>query len=317
MTFPRELFHYTGDAGLMGILTTQTIRSTHISFLNDSQEHIGYFNTRLPEILYQLADKYVESLGDCPTYPFLNGYVVKEGASDSIVKNIREDLLARNTDRLITFVTSFCTADDPAVRKHGLLSQWRGYGANGGYALVFDAEELQTMVRQLQSRFALAVSSLHKVLYAQRTREVALPIEGLETCWEDVFNHYTNSASPADEEATFRAINALPAIYKHWGFDEEREWRFVLCLPAPKYKDFMPDTTQGLPLLPIENFHRDGIDVPYVTLFGKEHWKLPVKRIIVGPHPFQSQKVKSLDLKLQQMGLDIPVHASGIPFRGR
>jgi hypothetical protein len=43
------------------------------------------------------------------------------------------------------YVLSFCTTDDPWMSKNGLLSQWRGYGQTGGYAIVFDARGLDEL----------------------------------------------------------------------------------------------------------------------------------------------------------------------------
>lgn len=45
------------------------------------------------------------------------------------------------------YVTSFCTACDEWVPQNGLLSQWRGYGQDGGYAIVFDTKGLDSLLR--------------------------------------------------------------------------------------------------------------------------------------------------------------------------
>ncbi len=45
-----ELFHYTGIAGLEGIVRTQTLWATHAAFLNDALE-IRAFAARLPSLL--------------------------------------------------------------------------------------------------------------------------------------------------------------------------------------------------------------------------------------------------------------------------
>jgi hypothetical protein len=41
-------------------------------------------------------------------------------------------------------VTAFCTVDkgNEPVASHGLLGQWRAYGQQGGYVIIFDTEQL-------------------------------------------------------------------------------------------------------------------------------------------------------------------------------
>ena len=46
-----ELFHYTGAAGLAGIIQSQTLWATHYEYLNDSEEIKYFHKTRLPNLL--------------------------------------------------------------------------------------------------------------------------------------------------------------------------------------------------------------------------------------------------------------------------
>jgi hypothetical protein len=55
------------------------------------------------------------------------------------------------------YVTSFCTASSELVAKHGLLSQWRGYGREGGYALVFDTARLDLFLTAEAERWRHAL----------------------------------------------------------------------------------------------------------------------------------------------------------------
>lgn len=56
-----------------------------------------------------------------------------------------EEAQGRATDH---YVVSFCKASDAWGSQHGLLSQWRGYGLDGGYAIVFDRERLGALLEQ-------------------------------------------------------------------------------------------------------------------------------------------------------------------------
>lgn len=57
-----ELYHYTTGAGLEGILRSQVLWATHIAYLNDAEEHTGFFVRRLPQLLAQPAREAVEEL---------------------------------------------------------------------------------------------------------------------------------------------------------------------------------------------------------------------------------------------------------------
>ena len=48
------------------------------------------------------------------------------------------------------FIASFCShaADQVYERDHGLLSQWRGYGGDGGVSIVFDTSGLGDLLKK-------------------------------------------------------------------------------------------------------------------------------------------------------------------------
>lgn len=70
--------------------------------------------------------------------------VIKEfGGLEAAVRNQTEALVGIIGETTYRFnephIVSFCSSRDPRVREHGLLSQWRGYGSDGGCAIVFDS----------------------------------------------------------------------------------------------------------------------------------------------------------------------------------
>jgi hypothetical protein len=125
---PDELYHYTGIQGLKGIVESQTLWATHYKYLNDSQEII-HFRDRLPGILRP---------------------AIKERLDAEKLTETTYDVMFGNSDGMSTepFITSFCRVDkgDPRVADHGLLSQWRGYGPQGGYAIIFDTDRLKQLL---------------------------------------------------------------------------------------------------------------------------------------------------------------------------
>jgi len=63
-----ELFHYTGVAGVEGILKTQTLWATHARSLNDASELIA-FRERLPRIIRPVPVLSMASSIKCPHCP--------------------------------------------------------------------------------------------------------------------------------------------------------------------------------------------------------------------------------------------------------
>ena len=95
--------------------------------------------------------------------------------------------------------------------------------------------------------------------------------------------------------------------YKHFGFIEEDEVRIVSHL-VPSYartKDKRPEK---------KIFYRDG-QVPYLDLFSASDIKLPIEKIIVGPHKDKSQRADELIAQLR--GTDIKILVSEIPYVDR
>ena len=56
------LYHYTTGAGLQGIIESQQLRATNISFLNDVEEHVGYFDRRLPGLMDDAMQSVISEL---------------------------------------------------------------------------------------------------------------------------------------------------------------------------------------------------------------------------------------------------------------
>jgi hypothetical protein len=49
-----QLIHYTGAAGLSGILESQTLHATHYSYLNDATEVRHFLSDRLPGMIERI-----------------------------------------------------------------------------------------------------------------------------------------------------------------------------------------------------------------------------------------------------------------------
>jgi len=109
----RLLYHYTGPAGLLGILDRRCLFASDVWLLNDASE-VRYAQSRM-------AERVRKHLG--PDQPWLQALLDVSETSPGWLDDV--------------FVASFCEEPD-------LLSQWRGY-ASGGFAIGFAADDLAAL----------------------------------------------------------------------------------------------------------------------------------------------------------------------------
>jgi hypothetical protein len=56
--------------------------------------------------------------------------------------------------------------------------------------------------------------------------------------------------------------------------------------------------------------------MPYIKLFG-EGQKLPIRKILVGPHPDKTKRKRAVQQMLEQHAIEAEVLVSDIPYLGR
>ncbi|MBF6240502.1 DUF2971 domain-containing protein [Nocardia otitidiscaviarum] len=299
---PDTLHHYTTAQGLLGILEpvnesndlglpvevtphrSISLWATDARYLNDSAE--------LTYAAAALADAIVEQLKDVGDE--------RRGALRRLADQIREgdftlDDIYVQTLVHTAYVACFCTNGD-------LLSQWRGYGANGGgYSVEFYSSALrELLVPSLRAGdsvigHAVGGASLVKVTYGlddQHLQAAARSVIEGESGWE-----------------LFDCLKSL-AQFKNAAFEEEDEWRLVATngtFYAPLR--FRPGANGGI--------------IPYLRLIrpqlvGDGSW-IPsaIKSVTVGPGPDQPLRVEAVEQLLRQRGfLDVAVIPSKATYRG-
>jgi hypothetical protein len=115
---PDILYHYTDAAGFHGICRSGSLWASDAAFLNDSSE-LEYTSSVLEHVVSELKAEY----SDDPA-----PQAVLHAMTDLITDDLRPDF--------DVCVSCFCPDGD-------LLSQWRGYPANGGgYAIGFRTSAL-------------------------------------------------------------------------------------------------------------------------------------------------------------------------------
>jgi len=328
-SLPDELYHYTGPNGLKGIVESQTLWATHYKYLNDDEE-IRLFRDRLPEILRPVFENIFSGLTPEQKKVLLDQYPSAEIASTEEAKKlatIMYDITFEGTDGpkfAEPHIISFCTVDknDERIADHGLLSQWRGYGGEGGYVIIFDTRGLHELLQEEANKWAYSAVFIGDIVYSSATDqemrdEFCAHIDEIQKNWEQAFR----SLDPNDLGNTYNSLVACACRFKHWGFSEEKEFRIVAVPTSSEVIQIAKQQGKTIsPQKPVSYFPTNGTRVPYLNLFegitGSPDKRLPIKRVIVGPHPEKEKRKLDVERLLSQNNVQASVSVSAIPYRG-
>ena len=315
-----EIYHYTTPAGLSGIIDSQALRASHARYLNDSSELQVFFDQRLPELITSEVRNGLRVLESVPAIAervreFGGFEKAVADTSNGIVFSIRQATLRFNE----TYVLSFCTAADDWTTSNGLLSQWRAYGKDGGYAIAFDTKQLKQRLSKEWSSFHYQHGLIDVVHYhggPPPTTAVPEVISESEQVLRTSVFSFLKPDSLAALEPVHGAATTLSCLYKHGGFREEREVRIV-AIPAHTeiVAEAHKSSVKAPPEKPRAHYIRNGCPVPCIQLFGGSE-PLPISRVIVGPHPDQDLRVKAVELMLRSKDIRATVVPSTIPLGG-
>lgn len=323
----KTLYHYTTMEGARGIIESQSLWNTHYKFLNDASEGTHAYSI-LSDIMYPYVKKEVDKLID-------NGAI----DADTLIAEhgSLKDIILEETETLVSiplklagkdiYVTSLCgETEDNYVNENGLLSQWRGYGADGGVAIVFDTAKLEELFKLETDEFGYNALILGDVVYSDKPHKM---IEELgEDLMGNLIKYYTQAFTllisgqkpDIDDDITRDAYGALVEFMgrlKHHSFKEEDEVRLLSQPLVHTQKIRKLAEEKGSELQTEKEVHwrkPSGIDIPYIVLFSNPDITLPIKKVIVGPHKDKHSRAESLRVLLQKK--DIEVIASDIPYIG-
>ena len=216
---------------------------------------------------------------------------------------------------------SFCTGTGQ-VAEDGLLSQWRAYGRQGGYAIVFDTAELDKLLAAEKSLWHLDLFG-GDVVYSDATDDQVRAEIGaeLEAIKRSIGGWLTTGGRDEHLEEIYYPLIWCACRYKHWGFREEKEVRIVAIPPNAEILAELAARGSPVKQKPLHHFTRGKRLVPTVHLFESlthlPKRPLPIRRIIVGPGDDREQRQLALSLLIRELDLDIPITVSAIPYVDR
>lgn len=284
-TKPHLVYHYTSAVGLQGIISSHSLYASDVAFLNDSRE-LTYAAENLLHALRQerevMALRSHEVAGNLPKHPEIvrelgirdnrrktwGRHLKAEGepnslgaldALSSIIRELEQMCGPSRSSPLHVYVSCFCESGD-------LLSQWRGYGGVGGYAVGFRSDTLEKRAK------VFPMAEFENVRYG--FNESVTGASGL-------FPGYLSS-----ETTLMRDYLKPLTMIKNDAFEEEQEWRVMIP------RDHIDEITK---------FRVGPVGVtPYLTVdFRPED----VGEVVVGPGPHSEERVNGTHQLLERYNM--------------
>jgi len=314
--FP-ELFHYTNMAAFENIYKEQKFWATHYKDLNDRSE-IERFRLKVFEFIQPIIRELIvkRMLSNAQGVMEVN----RHGGIDALVDKEAATLLdvfhhsTFGARELEPFVCAFCFHGAQSYEsKHGLLSQWRGYGADGGVAIVLDTLGIESRMRHEKDIFAHALNHIGDVIYDNDDDRIRKNFSKVFEYFEHIENEICTAACSTDPDPeVFYHFVFGSTLVKHHGFREENEIRIVVSPRTPKDSLFYNPEHASKPSKLVRYTQRGNREVRYIELFGDA--PLPIKRVIVGPSRVQNTNFQKITEQVKDVGIEVV--KSEIPFLG-
>jgi hypothetical protein len=320
----KELYHYTDWNGVCGIVSSQCFHATHIRFQNDQSEYI-HAREKIVEMLVPKVVSELDLLTKSDTAQAEN--IASKGGSTEVAKTLSKSLIDTLYDIVGSHIYIVSFSGKPPntyVQKNGLLSQWRGYGASQGFALVFATEDLESMLQTEYASFAYEAGFFQDAVYGSDDElfdtDIVQNVKKFADSIAGRLRHLSITKTLSPETFPIVEFCQVATALKHVGFQEENEVRMVF-LPYNTHHRRWIHTQGGEPpvhqrerkherLKPQGNYAK-----PYIELLGPKIGKLPLKRVIVGPGANNQRAAHALRVLLDDENVHIDV--SETPFDSR
>jgi hypothetical protein len=316
----QKLYHYTTWHGVKGILDSQTLWATNYKFLNDYSEIILFREKLIQIILPHVRSAYDKLIINSPA---LIDKINDHGGITQVIHHDAEVFVNAQYDALgdEIYILSFCGPhEDKNINDNGILSQWRGYGTDGGAAVVFDTKKIEDILTQEANKFEYSIGLISDIIYSNDEQKLDEELPNDLSVLADIvklfFNQENlNSESAPDVSHAFEPFVHCISRYKHYGFREENEVRIVVMPTIINNEMLELGKSSGYKFKPQKEIkYRNTNDkhIPYIELFNSSDITLPIEKIIIGPHPDKTSRAAELREKLRDT--DIEITYSDIPF---
>jgi hypothetical protein len=305
------LFHYTTANGLIGIFESGELWSTAYYCANDEHElsaGSGVLSRLFRERAFEL-----QRANDPRAVLFDRRGVDIMDFADGFERRLTNTAM----NSLVAYITCFCKPANEEGFLHGLLSQWRGYGTDGGYALQFSRSRLKAAA-EIANKATDSNYDLEDVHYSLENPLKESVLEHRAAFLGEFEKHLDELAMPIDFSRTtgrnpiFELLKGplIPLLdyltcTKNVHFAEERECRLNHIQPVAMSPAFRP----------VRRFGRNGLVVSYTTTPKDSFDVLScIDWIVVGPGPRMTARFKAVCELVKHSGRDIQVRPSHIPF---
>lgn len=265
------LFHYADFASFVGIITSKEMWATNMHCLNDEQEFLDAVKIVRSEIHRRMNEETQE-------YTDIGNELLEE---------------IERVSKINIHVVAFS-------EEHDLLSQWRGYCADGGLSLGFSFDDL----------FALAKENsfyLGKCIYDRATKH-----DILKSLIDDRLTGATMGVRNIDkavEHFLAEFIQWAP-FFKNEAFSEEQEWRLV-SRPIPNNHENVSVRATATGLIPYYKFELDHLGTD-----SEGRINLGFRSFTIGPHKNSEVTETALSYLFSQNKLSWrEVRRSRCPYR--
>ncbi len=290
------LAHYTSLGALEKILANEEIWFSNPLFMNDREEI--NFGVSKGVAAIRKSESIKAALGTAG-----RNKTFTDGLGGYVCEFIQKSLFE-------TYV--LCFSEHTPGNSDGLLSMWRGYGANGrGCALVLDTSKVMHVEES-----PLVIVQVH---YASQEKRIAW-FEGLAERFAEILG---SIPIPDDKlylasAAIFQRIKLAALSLKHTGFSEEREWRIIYTTERDAdgrlkhMQDFRNGPRGVEPILRFKMEPLEGITAPDLSFDDL------LQAILLGPSTSSYIAVRCVERMLDVLKkphLKERVSASMIPFR--
>ena len=294
------VFHYTNSEGLIGIIKSNRLWSTAKHCTNDSSEFKYALGTVMYELIFHEISSKFKNKKDCA--------ITASNLSGKLTNLLLDGLF----EKFLNFITCFTAVSDKDKEEdklknsydNGVLSQWRGYGKDGGYAIEFYKKEIAEACK------TTAQGVLDKISYGSTSRNIYAGV-----LREKFLAPLIESFDSLDQ---LKAFTGKLSIHNVEGLDKDMiipMWKMVAFTKNPHFKEENEYRILNLSnALDCKFYSRNGFIIPYVELnFDINPF---ISRIIVGPSQRIDGRVESVKmlLKSENLDLDIEVTRSAIPF---